>query len=350
MSEGNRVGLGIAGCGNFSDSLAEAIKNSTAAELVSCFDIIADRRQKFAADFQCGQEDSYLDLVSRKDIQGVVLVTPNAEHAAQTHLAVEHGKHVFVEKPIANTIAEGLKMTAACEKAGLVLSVGHLRRRCGGIRKAKELIDDGVIGSPVMVEATVSSDSGFNLTPDKFRWCGDDSGCPGGALMTSGIHHADAFIYLFGSIQSVFAYFQKQHIDADVEDINATICRFASGMIGYLGATYSSPYDNWMYVHGTRAKLLWTVEPPVPPVGKFFHNKDRYTRLILFEKGSAPRDISFAHGDPVQEEIDEFVECIRTGSTPETDGRLALALLAFIRAAIDSARSGRPVEPQERLL
>jgi predicted dehydrogenase len=60
-------------------------------------------------------------------------------------------------------------------------------------RKAKELITAGVIGDPVMVEANVSGDSGFSLTPDKFRWRGDDTGCPGGALMTSGIHHVDTF-------------------------------------------------------------------------------------------------------------------------------------------------------------
>lgn len=344
MSTGKRIGLGIAGCGNYSDSLAAAIQKSEIAELVSCFDIVAERRRKFAAVYRCGQENSYLDLVKRTDIQGIVLVTPNAEHATQTFTAIDHGKDVFVEKPIANTIEEGRQMVAACARAGRVLSVGHLRRRCGGIRKARELIATGAIGEPVMVEATVSSDSGFQLTPEKFRWYGDDSGCPGGALMTSGIHHVDAFNYLFGPIQSVCAFFQKLHISADVEDINTAICRFTSGILGYLGATYSSPYDNWMYVHGTRGKLLWTVQPPVPPVGKFFHNQDRYTRVVLYEKGKAPRDIPFPCGDPVQEEIDEFAECIRTGNTPETDGRLALELLAFIRAAIDSAHTGQQVE------
>lgn len=344
MQMENRIGLGIAGCGNFSDSLAAAAAKSTSVELVSCYDLMAERRRKFAATYRCDQEPSYLDLVKRKDIQGVVIVTPNVEHAGQTLLAIEHGKHVFVEKPIANTLAEGKEMVAACHEAGRILSVGHLRRRCGGIRKAKELIDSGVIGEPVMVEATVSSDSGFHLSPDKFRWSGDDTGCPGGALMTSGIHHVDAFNYLLGPIQSVSAFFQKQHITADVEDINATICRFASGILGYLGATYASPYDNWMYVHGTQANLLWTVQPPVPPVGKFFHNQDPFTRILLFEKGKAPREVPFPYGDPVLEELDEFAACIRSGSPPETDGRLALSLLAYIRAAIDSANSGRQIE------
>ena len=103
--------------------------------------------------------------------------------------------------------------------------------------------------------------------------------------MTSGIHHVDTFNYILGPIESVSAYFQKLHISADVEDINLVICRFRSGVLGYLGSTYVSPYNNWLYIHGTRANLLWIVKPPVPAVGKFFHNNDKFTRLIQFEKG-----------------------------------------------------------------
>ncbi len=118
---------------------------------------------------------------------------------------------------------------------------------------------------------------------------------------------------------------------------------FESGVLGYLGSSYASPYDNWLYVHGTRANLLWTVSLPIPPTGKFFHNKDQYTRLILFEKGKESQDISFSPGDPVLEEIDEFARCVQTGERPETDGEGALVALAFIRAAIEAARSGRRV-------
>ena len=195
-----------------------------------------------------------------------------------------------------------------------------------------------------MVEANVSGDSGFSLTPDKFRWHGDDSGCPGGALMTSGIHHVDTVHYLLGPVKSVSACFKRLYIAAPVEDVNMTLFELDSGVPGYLGATYSSPYDNWFMVHGTRAKLQWSVSPPVPPTGKFFHNQDQYTRLQLFEKGKAPADIPFVPTDPVLEEIDEFADCIRAGALTETGADEALAALAFVRAAIDSARLGKKIE------
>jgi len=339
-----KVRLSIIGCGNYADSLATAVRKCEHTELVSCFDVVSERSQKFSDRYKCVQEMSYDNLLERKDIDGVLLVTPNSEHAEQTEQAAGYGKHVFVEKPIANTISDAKRMIAVCRKSNVVLMVGHLRRRSAGIRKAKEFVDEGNIGDPVMIEASVSSDSGFSLTPDKFRWSGNDAGCPGGALMTSGIHHVDTFNYILGPIESVSAFFQKLHISADVEDINLTICRFRSGVLGYLGSTYVSPYDNWLYLHGTKANLLWIVKPPVPIVGKFFHNTDTFTHLILFEKGRKPQPIPFVTGDPVFEEISEFAHCIKTGGRPETDGESALTFLLFIRAAIDSARLGKQVE------
>ena len=83
---------------------------------------------------------------------------------------------------------------------------------------------------------------------------------------------------------------------------------------------------------------------PVPPVGKFFHNDDRYISLIHFEKGHKPKPVPFEAGDPVAEEISEFADCIKSGRQPETDGESAVVFLSFIRAAIDSARLEKPVE------
>ena len=72
---------------------------------------------------------------------------------------------------------------------------------------------------------------------------------------------------------------------------------------------------------------------------------DRYTRLQRFDKSKdKPETIPLSVGDPILEEIDEFADCIRSGKKPETDGRGALAALALIRAAIDSARTGKPID------
>jgi predicted dehydrogenase len=347
MANTDIVRAGMSGCGAFSKIIAAEINKSENTKLVTCYDPIIESRVKCSETFGCEHENSYEDIVARNDIDAVFILSPNANHAEQAVHAARNGKHVFIEKPIANTIADGKQIIEACEKAGVTLMIGHYRRRNAGNRKAKELIDQGVVGDPVMIEANVSNHLGLELTPDKFRWRGDDTGCPAGSLMTMGIHHVDVFNYLFGPVRSVTAQFNKLYTPADVEDINVTTCRFESGILGYVGTNYVSRKFNWMNIYGTKANLQQVISLPDVPFDEHLRvniEQSKYTRLVLFEKGKEPQDIPLPHLDPFLEEIDEFAHCVRTGDRPETDGPGGLAALAYVRAAIESAATGRQVE------
>ena len=345
MAEKNIVNLALIGTGAWSGSVGDAMMKSGKVNLVTCFDPVPEKRASFSARFGCEQEKSYEDVLKRDDIDGLHLATPNHLHAEQTLLAAEHGKHVFVEKPIANTLADGRKMIEACGGAGVVLMVGQHLRRLTGIRKLKELVEAGIIGKPIQIEGNYSQNLGFALTPESFRWRGDDTGCPAGSLMTMGIHHADVFNYLFGPVKTVFSYFNKLYIPAPVEDVTATIFQYETGVLGYLGSNYASPKAVWFYVYGTEANLRCTITPPELPFEEYllwWQQVDQDTDVQLFEKGkTGSTKVPLAMGNPILEEIDEFADCILTGAHPETDGEGALSALAFIRAAIESSQSGR---------
>jgi UDP-N-acetyl-2-amino-2-deoxyglucuronate dehydrogenase len=344
------VRVGLLGIGSWSGVIADATQRSKKLKLVTCYTRTPEKRQAYSQRYGIEQEKSLEDLLKRKDIDGILIVTPNVVHAEQAVLAAQYGKHVFVDKPIANTIADGKKMIEACQKAGVVLQVGQLMRRLAGYRKIKELIDKGAIGKPVMAEANFSHNLGFQLTPDKWRWRGDDTGCPAGALMTMGVHHADTLIHYFGPIKTAFSYFSKLYIPAPVEDVTTMIFQFESGVQGYLGSNYCSPKANYVYVFGTKANVLCSVTLPNVPFDeylKIWPTVDRYTQLTLFELDrDGGKEISLPVGDPILEEVDEFADCIRTGAKPETGGESSLAALALIRAAIESAKTGKPVKPE----
>lgn len=348
MDKKGKVRVALVGIGAFSGVLANAMKRSKKIELVICFTRNADKRKEFSKKYGCDQDQTYVEVLKRDDIEGVILTTPNAIHAEQTMMAVQHRKHVFVEKPLANTLEDGNKMVKACEEAGLILMVGHDIRRLSGNRKVKELIDRGIIGKPVMVEANFSHDLGFRLSPKDFRWYGDDSGCPGGALMTMGIHHIDTLSYFLGPIKKAFSYFNHLYIPAYVDDVTVTIFQFESGILGYLGANYASPKAHWISVYGTEANLSCKVLLPEVSFDeylKIWPVVDQYTELLLLEKGKdGAKKIPLSIGDPILEEIDEFADCIKSGKKPETDGRVGLSALALVRAAIESNRTGNQIE------
>ena len=347
MQHKRPVGIAIIGTGAWSGAVGPVMLKSQKVKLVTCFDTIPEKRRAFSEKFGCDQENRFEDVLNRDDVEGVHLTSPNALHAEQTLVAAEHGKHVFVEKPIANTMEDARRMIEACRRSQVVLMVGHHLRRLAGFRKVKELIEQGVIGKPIQVEGNFSQNLGFALTPESFRWRGDDSGCPAGSLMTLGIHHADVFNYLFGPIRSAFSYFNKLYIPAPVEDVTATVFQFESGILGYLGSNYASPKTLWLYVYGTEANLKCTVTLPELPFEEYlqlWQRVDQTTKVEIFQKGkTGSQEVPIPIGNPILEEVEEFADCIREGKNPETDGQGALEALAFIRAAIESVGRGAPV-------
>lgn len=350
MVRKDKVRVALIGIGSWSGVIANAVQRSDKLEMATCFTRNPEKRAAFSAKYGCDQEKSIEDVLKRTDVEGILLTTPNAVHAEHALLAAQHGKHVYVEKPIANTMADGRKMVAACREAGVALLVGHDMRRLAGFRKMKELIDQGAIGKPVMVESNFSGRLGFELTPDKWRWYSDDSGCPAGALMTMGVHHTDTLNHFFGPVEKVFSFFSKLYIPAEVEDVEMTTFRFASGVLGHIGSTYASPRANWIRAYGTDGHLLCNLGLPNLPFDEYlkvWSVVDKYTCLQFFDKAKdEPETVPLPIGDPILEEVDEFADCIRTGKKPETDGEAALAALALVRAAIESARTGAPVDVQ----
>ena len=130
MSKKDKVGMALIGVGSWSGVIADAVKRSKKAELVTCFSRSPEKRKGYSKKYGCAEEKSYEDVLKREEVDGVLLTTPNAVHAEQAVLAAQHGKHVFVDKPIANTLADGKKMVEACRKAKVALLVGHDKEWC----------------------------------------------------------------------------------------------------------------------------------------------------------------------------------------------------------------------------
>ena len=101
------------GMGWWSDVLADAIKRSGKLTIAACYSRSQDKREKFAAKYGCRAARSYEEILNDRSIEGIINTTPNAAHLETTVAAAKAGKHVFLDKPIANTIAEARALTEA---------------------------------------------------------------------------------------------------------------------------------------------------------------------------------------------------------------------------------------------
>ena len=131
------------GIGWWSDVLADAIQRSGKLEILSCYTRSAEKREKFAAKYRCRPAESYEAILADSEIEAIINTTPNDVHLATTSAAAAAGKHVFLDKPIANSVADGRAITEACRRAGVVLALGYQRRRESHFRWIRQQIDGG---------------------------------------------------------------------------------------------------------------------------------------------------------------------------------------------------------------
>ncbi len=321
------------GMGWWSDVLADAAKRSGTIEIVACFTRSQDKRRAFAAKYGCRAADSYEQILQDKSVQAIINTTPNSVHLETTRMAAEAGKHVFLDKPIANTVTQGAEITRICEEAGIVLALGYQRRRESHFRWIKAEIDAGRFGKLVQAEANISRDRLGQV--DLSSWRYQAAGMPGGVMLQIGIHYVDVLEMLLGPVTRVAGMLAQLVLPGDNPDVASLILEHQNGAISNLTASYASASEYYMMnVYGKEASAYY----------------DLFSGLRHLKRGeSIARPIATEKNDTIREELEEFVHCVRTGAEPETGGHWATRNLAVITAGVRSAREGRAVDVAEVL-
>ena len=202
--------VGFVGLGGWGRQIAARVVRCSDLDIVACYDVQPELRKRFSVEFGGSTCETYEQMLSTPGLDAVFNATANHVHSQTVIAAAEHGLHVFVEKPIANTVAEAQLMIDACEQAAVVLFVGHCHRRHPVFRTMKEIIDSDEIGRPIMVEANVSHGGGRNMPPEHWR-CSRET-CPATPMMQLGVHAIDTMHYLLGP--SVAASGMLAHLSA----------------------------------------------------------------------------------------------------------------------------------------
>ena len=297
------VGIAVIGTGMWGKRMLAAVKRTPSLRLLACYSRDAVVRESAAAEFGCAAPESFEQAINWEGVRGVLLITPNNIHAEQAQICAQTGKHIFVEKPIADTVEDGLAMQAACEAAGVSLFVGHGFRRLGAARKVKQLLNEEKLGKIVLAEANFSLPG--TLTPDKWRYYRET--CPGGPLMQLGIHHADTLQYWFGPVARVRGAFAHLATSAEIDDVGVAQLEFQNGALGMLTGSYVSPKTYYLRLYGTEAVLEYQTDMNIWPKAD---QMDHATTLTLRTK-STTEQLEFETRDMLVDELAEFARCVR---------------------------------------
>ena len=343
----DKVRLACVGLGRWARVQARGAQRGDVIELVSCYSRDESKREAFRGEFGIPRSAGTLEeLLADDEVEGILLTTPNDTHRPLITQALEAGKPVYTDKPIAHTVDDAVAIRDVVAESGVVFAVGHSSRRLSGHRQMRQWIDSGDLGPVSLAEANFSNERGLELTPATWRYYASKS--PGGAFIQLGVHHADTLQYLLGPVRSVQAAARRLYTQAEVPDAVMAILEFESGSLGYLGTGWASPGVYTLTLQGTKANLFYDLDFTHWDAA---HEVDDFSTLLSQTYGESKRTpLDLPRTDMFREQLEEFALAIRGQAQVEVGATEAVRALAVVEAALlSNSRNGAAVEIAEVL-
>jgi predicted dehydrogenase len=334
------VRIAVVGLNYWGPNLARNVDKLADCELAWCCDLDEKVRTKARGMFPDARVTADLDEVLADDsVDAVIVATSVPTHYALGKRVLEAGKHAFIEKPMALTAADAEDLVATAAAGDRRLMVGHLLEYHPGVRKVKELLDAGELGRIFYVYAN-------RLNLGKVR--PDEN-----ALWSLGPHDISVINFLTGEAPEEVSARGECYLQPGVEDVVFGYIRFPSGMTGHL-------HVSWLDPHKSRKITVVGSEKMA-----VFDDMDADRKVTVYDKSAVvPQYQSYgeyvtlrfgdihipriANDEPLRLEVQHFVDCVRSGQQPLSDGRDGLNVVRVLEAMQLSLREGgRPVKTSE---
>lgn len=282
----------------------------------------ADMTAAEAAAASYGARASTFDeVLSDPAIDAVSLASPAGQHYAQAKTALEAGKHVYVEKPLALSVAQAEELCALAEARGRVLMVGHLLQYHPVYVRLREMVEGGELGGLLHVYSN-------RLSLGKFR-------TEENVLWSFAPHDISMILGLLGEAPVAVSAQGNAAFTPGVVDLASVQMRFAGGARAHVLASWMHPFkEQRLVVIGEKAMAVFEDSQPAweDKLILYRHAIDRGGPVPIPVKADAQR-VSVDKAEPLKQECRHFVDCIQTGARPRTDGREGLAVLRVLDAA-----------------
>jgi UDP-N-acetylglucosamine 3-dehydrogenase len=330
-----QMNIGVIGAGRMGAFHIETLEKIESTQLVA----IAEPNESLARE-RIGRRPiawfaDYRDMISRPEVEAVCICAPSNRHAEISLDAIAAGKHVFVEKPIATTLQDGLRMAAAARVAGVKLMVGHIERFNPAVAKLADLIAEGRVGQVFRVHAT-------RVGPLPTRIL------DAGVTIDLATHDLDIMQYVLGrAITSIYAE-GSRYLHPTQEDMISCLLRFGDdGPMGLLDVNWLTPEkrreltvigESGMLSASYLTQDVWFTESVTAPTGW-----DELARVRGDAEGAAVR-FALRRVEPLKAELEAFADCVLDDTLEPVSAHEGCRALAAALAVRDSAANARPVK------
>jgi predicted dehydrogenase len=314
------VRVGVVGLGYWGPNLARNFDGLAGAQLRWCCDARAEMRDRLAAKHPRTRFTAELDdLLHDEELDAIVVATPVPTHADLAVRVLRAGKHCFVEKPLAVSVADAERAVAAAREHDRLLMVGHLLEYHPGVRKLKEIADAGELGDIHYIYSN-------RLNLGQLR--ADEN-----ALWSLGAHDISVILHLAGEDPYEVAAHGESYMRPGIEDVVFAFLRFPSGLAAHLHLSWLDPHKERRFtVVGSQRMATFDdmdLERKVTVYDKGFDQPAGSYGEYITRAGDiySPR---ISNAEPLRLEVEHFVHCVRTGQTPRSDGASGLRVVRVL--------------------
>ena len=345
--------IGIIGCGRIAQTrhIPEYLGNEN-AQIAGLFDLNSDRASELAEKYGAKAYGSIDEMLADPQIDAVSVCVINTEHAAVTIKALNAGKHVLCEKPMATELEDCIAMVDAAKKNGKYLMIGQNQRLAKAHRKARKLLGQGVIGDVITFKTSFGhgGPEGWSIDPSKYPWFFQKSKSSMGVLADLGIHKLDLIQFLLHRkvVETTCKLTTLDKVDPDgnligVDDNAFCILKMDNGITGTLTAswTYYGEEQNSTVLYGTEGIMK-------------IYDHPEFAITVIDRDG----DHAYYDTDKIQTNdnqtktgiIDAFIDALENDHEPEISGEDVLAAMRVVFASIKSSQEDRTIHIPENEL
>ena len=327
----SKIKVGLLGGGGIVDAHIRGYRTyADAIEVTAIADVVDETARRRAAELRATAYTDFRLMIDEADLDAVDICLPHHLHAEAIVAAAQAGKHILCEKPLCLTVQQADEVQRVVSAAGVTLMCAHNQLFLPAVSTAKQLLEQGILGTVYEVRTSDSFYNDFN--PQNMGWRATAATSGGGELMDTGYHPTYLMLHLAGGspVEATALLSRHRLRFMDSEDSAQVLVRFDNGVVGHLVTS-------------------WAYDPP-PSTERFSVVGERGSlasdgrSLVVTLRGSGSQTYDFDDVDTYVSEIGHFADCLRSGARPLHTEREGIDVLCLILAAYESARS-RTISP-----
>jgi predicted dehydrogenase len=327
------IKVGVAGFGYWGPKLVRNLSEMADAELTWVSDLDVARLQRVKSQYPSLRVTSSFDEMLRSDVDAVVIATPIWTHYRLARAALLAGKHVMVEKPLTNSAVEAEELTQLAESLGLTLMVGHTFIYNSAVRALREIVQSGEIGDVYYVDAA-RLNLGLFQTKTNVLW-------------DLAPHDLSILLHVLDRDPVSVSARGSSSVTPGVHDVAYLEVRFAEGLLAHVHLSWLDPCKvRRVTIVGSKKMVVYNDLHEVEKIRIYDkgverpYETDRFSDFHLTYRYGGVNVPYIPVEEPLRRQCEHFVDCIRTGARPQTDGRSGAKVVRILEEADRSLHNG----------